>query len=198
MFLVQWVQTHATDILAVLFVLTMFANLVAVLGERFGSPKVARLGHSVSTSFVEFARAIRDLIGPKDPPSKGPSAGAPDERIKVITKAPSGLQRLAVFGVLIGPVFLGGCSSFTPAQNATLGAQVPKLAGAGCAIADAFGAGQYVRFLCKVLESGTGDGALSNMSTGPDVVARPARYTTVEVLVPREQAEAFAAANGAQ
>jgi hypothetical protein len=88
---------------------------------------------------------------------------------------------------------LSGCGRLTPAQTATLGSAVPKIAGAGCEIVQSFTDASWVKFLCRVVEGG----GISNMSTGaPGVDARP-RVVEVEVLVPKEQADAFAAANHA-
>lgn len=99
---------------------------------------------------------------------------------------------LAVFAIVALVAPTAGCSSLTPAQTATLATEVPKIAGAGCQVAQSFTDSGLVKFLCRIVEGG----GLANMSTGPaGLDARPQPAVEIEVLVPKDQADAFAKAH---
>lgn len=157
-------------------------------------------GSAVVRGFVVAAAAIAGQeVGSKLTSGGTPAAPAdpggqlpPDFPTK-----PAGDARLMLAWAAALCLMLSGCSAFSPAQNATIAAEVPKIANAGCAIAESFTDNKFVKFICKVVESG-GDGVLSNMSTGPGGVSRSPRVIEVEVLVPKAQAEAFAKENAGQ
>lgn len=177
-------------------------------------------GSAVVRGFVVAAAAIagQELKSkltsppaPAAPKGSGDSASSSDDVPPVAKRVALGAYRIVapahrgpdaltaayLAAIVTALGVLPGCSAFTPAQNATIAAEVPKIANAGCTIAQGFTDNKFVKFLCKVVESG-GDGVLSNMSTGPGSVSRSPKTMEVEVLVPKEQADAFAKENAGQ
>jgi len=172
----------------------VYGVLEAVVGGMKWGPALVR-GFMVAA----FAIAGQEIVG-KVKDAAGGGAGSSSGQLPpkdggMWTGAGDGgsTHRAALALAMSLALALSGCGRLTPAQTATLGSAVPKIAGAGCEIVQSFTDASWVKFLCRVVEGG----GISNMSTGaPGVDARP-RVVEVEVLVPKEQADAFAAANHA-
>lgn len=153
-------------------------------------------GAAVVRGFVVAAAAIAGQeLGSKLTSPPAPTAPKDSSAPSSAAPPPTGDMRVALaWAACLATLALlcSGCSAFTPAQNATLAAEVPKIAGAGCQVAQSFTDSGLVKFLCRIVEGG----GLANMSTGPaGLDARPQRAVEIEVLVPKDQADAFAKAH---
>lgn len=152
-----------------------------------GTPSVSAQPLLESSAAVAASKpSVRpppDVKPPSTPPAGPAGLAPPRPNAGPITP---GIPRLLLVLLLVG------CSgSLTPAQSAG----AAKIPGAVCDVAQGFTDAFAVKFICSVIASG----AISNMSTGPggSVDARPEKPARFEVIVPKEQASAFAKEHGA-